>query len=478
LTYKQDKTERKIMNKIFDLVVIGAGPAGYIAAIRASQLGLKVALIEKYKTLGGTCLNVGCIPSKALLQSSEKFYEAKTEFNEHGIELKGLKVDFAKMQERKAGVVQKLSTGISYLMGKNSITVFQGLASFETENFIKIENEKESTVINAKNVMIATGSKPIELPFMKFDEEHILSSTGALALQKLPETMVVIGAGVIGLELGSVYARLGVKVTVLDAEDRILAVMDKDLCKAGQKILESQGLEFKLGVKVKSCQVVDGLAHVGYQDSENNIKTIVADKVLVAVGRKPNTAGLNLENAGVELNERGQIIIDEQFKTSQSNIFAVGDCVPGPMLAHKAEEEAIICAEIIAGHHAKMDYSKIPGVVYTNPEIASVGLTQEELEAQGIEFNTGKFNFKGNGRALAMAKDEGFVKILADKTTDRVLGVHIIGANASELIAEAAIALNFASSAEDLAKSVHAHPTLSEVLKEAALDVNNQSLHS
>ena len=465
------------MENIFDLVVIGAGPAGYVGAIRASQLGLKVAIVEKYSTLGGTCLNVGCIPSKALLQSSEKFYSAKHDFEKHGVSAGSLSFDFSKMQTRKDGVVKQLTTGIDYLMQKNKITKFTGLASFESENFIKIENEGKVTLVNAKNVMIATGSKPIELPFMPYDKKVILSSTEALSLSDVPKSMVVIGAGVIGLELGSVYSRLGSDVTVLDAADSILSVMDKDLKKEGQKVLESQGLNFKLGVAVKSCQVVDGKAHIGYEDKDSSLKTIEAEKVLVAVGRKPNTLGLELENAGVELNDRGQVIIDDQFRTTQSNIFAVGDCVPGPMLAHKAEEEAIHCAEIIAGHKAKMNYSTIPGVVYTHPEIASVGLTEDELKESDREFNIGKFNFSANGRAIAMGETTGFVKILSDKVTDRVLGVHIIGPNASELIAEAGIALEFSSSAEDLAKAVHAHPTLSEVLKEAALDANGLALH-
>lgn len=465
------------MTNIFDLVVIGAGPAGYVGAIRASQLGLKVAIIEKYNTLGGTCLNVGCIPSKALLQSSEKFYSAKNEFAEHGVNVGGVSVDFSKMQNRKNDVVKKLTTGIDYLMQKNKVTVFTGSASFETENFIKVDHEGKTTLVNAKNVMIATGSKPIELPFMPYDKKVILSSTEALSLDDLPKSMVVIGAGVIGLELGSVYSRLGCEVTVLDATDSILSVMDKDLRKEGKKVLESQGINFNLGVSVKSCQVVDGQAHIGFEDKDSNLKTITADKVLVAVGRKPNTLGLELSNAGVELNDRGQVVIDDQFRTSQPNVFAVGDCVPGPMLAHKAEEEAIHCAEIIAGHKAKMNYSTIPGVVYTHPEIASVGLTQQELEEAGKDFNIGKFGFNANGRAVAMGQTEGFVKILSDKITDRVLGVHIIGPNASELIAEAGIALEFSSSAEDLAKAVHAHPTLSEVLKEAALDANGLALH-
>lgn len=465
------------MTNIFDLVVIGAGPAGYVGAIRASQLGLKVAIIEKYNTLGGTCLNVGCIPSKALLQSSEKFYSAKNEFAEHGVNVGGVSVDFSKMQNRKNDVVKKLTTGIDYLMQKNKVTVFTGSASFETENFIKVDHEGKTTLVNAKNVMIATGSKPIELPFMPYDKKVILSSTEALSLDDLPKSMVVIGAGVIGLELGSVYSRLGCEVTVLDATDSILSVMDKDLRKEGKKVLESQGINFNLGVSVKSCQVVDGQAHIGFEDKDSNLKTITSDKVLVAVGRKPNTLGLELSNAGVELNDRGQVVIDDQFRTSQPNVFAVGDCVPGPMLAHKAEEEAIHCAEIIAGHKAKMNYSTIPGVVYTHPEIASVGLTQQELEEAGKDFNIGKFGFNANGRAVAMGQTEGFVKILSDKVTDRVLGVHIIGPNASELIAEAGIALEFSSSAEDLAKAVHAHPTLSEVLKEAALDANGLALH-
>lgn len=465
------------MTNIFDLVVIGAGPAGYVGAIRASQLGLKVAIIEKYNTLGGTCLNVGCIPSKALLQSSEKFYSAKNEFAEHGVNVGGVSVDFSKMQNRKNDVVKKLTTGIDYLMQKNKVTVFTGSASFETENFIKVDHEGKTTLVNAKNVMIATGSKPIELPFMPYDKKVILSSTEALSLDDLPKSMVVIGAGVIGLELGSVYSRLGCEVTVLDATDSILSVMDKDLRKEGKKVLESQGINFNLGVSVKSCQVVDVQAHIGFEDKDSNLKTITADKVLVAVGRKPNTLGLELSNAGVELNDRGQVVIDDQFRTSQPNVFAVGDCVPGPMLAHKAEEEAIHCAEIIAGHKAKMNYSTIPGVVYTHPEIASVGLTQQELEEAGKDFNIGKFGFNANGRAVAMGQTEGFVKILSDKVTDRVLGVHIIGPNASELIAEAGIALEFSSSAEDLAKAVHAHPTLSEVLKEAALDANGLALH-
>ena len=459
----------------FDLIVIGAGPAGYVAAIRAAQLGMKTALIEKHSSLGGTCLNVGCIPSKALLDSSEKFELAQHHFGEHGITVSDVKADIPTMVKRKQGVVDKMTQGINFLMKKNKVTVINGWATLSGKNSVKVDDKDE---YQAKNILIAAGSDVIELPFAKFDGEHIISSTEALELQEVPQHLIVIGAGVIGLELGSVWRRLGAKVSVIDVADKPLAVMDSDLGKEAQKLFTKQGLEFYMNSKVSGVNVEDGNVNVEFEDNAGEVKKLNGDKVLVAVGRKPNTKGLNLEAAGVEVDERGFIKVDEHFKTSCDSIFAVGDCAPGPMLAHKGEEEGVACVEMLSGQNPHINYDCIPWVVYTAPEVSGVGKTEEQLKEAGIEYNVGKFNFLANGRAVAMAESNGFVKVLADKKTDKLLGVHMIGHNVSEMIHEAVAIMEFGGSAEDMARMVHAHPTMSEATKEAALAVDGRAIHS
>ena len=457
----------------FDLIVIGAGPAGYVAAIRGSQLGLKVALVEKEKSLGGTCLNVGCIPSKALLNSSEKYESAHHHFADHGVEVGQVKLDLGKMLKRKDGVVAKLTGGIGMLMQKNKVKVFQGTASFKDANTVYIDGKEE---VRAKNILIAAGSVPVELPHMKFDHKNIIDSTDALSLGAVPKHLVVVGAGVIGLELGSVWRRLGAKVTLIDLEDELLVTMDKDLRKTALKTFEKQGLEFILGAKVSGQKVTKAGVELSYETKDGKTHTITGDKVLVSVGRRANTQSLGLEAVGVKT-ERGVIEINKDYQTSVPSIYAVGDCVPGPMLAHKGSEEGVVAVEKIAGHFGHLNYNAIASVVYTHPEIAGVGLSEEQAKAAGHEVKIGKFSFAANGRALAVAEDDGFVKIVADKKTDRLLGMHIISANASELIAEGALAVEFAASAEDVARAVHAHPTMAETIKEAALAVDKQQIH-
>lgn len=460
--------------KEFDLVVIGAGPAGYVAAIRGAQLGLSVALVEKNKSLGGTCLNVGCIPSKAMLESSHQFEAAGHHLADHGINVSGLKLDLKKMLSRKDAVVEKLTGGIAMLMKKNKIEVFHGAAVFKEKNTIEVGGKETLT---GKNILIATGSTPIELPHMKFDHETVIDSTDALSLASVPKNMVVVGAGVIGLEMGSVWRRLGAKVTLIDLEDEILGVMDKDLRKAAMKSFRDQGLEFIMGAKVSGCKTTKTGARLTYEDKDGKEHTIKGDKVLVSVGRRPNTDKLGLAEAGVKTDNRGFIQIDENYKTSADGIYAVGDCVPGPMLAHKGSEEGVAAVEKIAGHFGHVNYNAIAWVVYTHPEVSGVGLTEDEAREKGLDYKVGKFSFAANGRALAMGETEGFVKIIADKKTDRLLGMHAFGANASELIAEGAIAIEFAGSAEDIARAVHAHPTMSESTKEAALAVDGAQIH-
>ncbi len=457
----------------FDVLVIGAGPAGYVAAIRAAQLGFNTALVEKDKTLGGTCLNVGCIPSKALLDSSEKFHAVQHAYSDHGIGVSGVKLDLAAMIKRKDGVVSKLTGGVAMLMKKNKITVLQGAAEFTDSKTVKVGKDSHS----AKHIIIATGSVPVELPFAKFNGDTIISSTEALSLNKVPKHLVVIGAGVIGCELGSVWHRLGAQVTLVDMAPSLMPVMDGDLGKAAQKTFEAQGLNFELGVKVLDVKATKTGATVLVEKDGKPVE-IKGDKVLVAVGRRANTENLNLQAAGVNANERGVIAVGEHYQTNVEGIYAIGDCTPGPMLAHKGEEEGVACVERLAGIAGHVNYNCIPWVVYTAPELAGVGLTSEQCKEQGIKVNVGKFSFAANGRALAADVGEGFVKMIADAKTDRILGVHMFGHHVSELIAEVAVAMEFGASAEDIARSVHAHPTMSEATKEAALAVDKRALHA
>ncbi|MDD9911994.1 MAG: dihydrolipoyl dehydrogenase [Alphaproteobacteria bacterium] len=459
----------------FDLIVIGAGPAGYVAAIRAAQLGMNTCLVEARKSLGGTCLNVGCIPSKALLQSSEKYEEANTHLQDHGITVSKPKLDLATMIGRKDGVVKQLTGGIEMLMKKNKITVKQGWASFKGANTITLDDGKED--ISAKNILIAAGSEPVELPFAKYDHNVVVDSTDALSFESVPKHLVVIGAGVIGLELGSVWRRLGAEVTLIDVAERPLMVMDGDLSKTTLKIFEKQGLKFNLGAKVQEIKTTKTGATLTLENAKGETETLKADKVLVSVGRRANTDKLNLDAAGIKTDERGVIQVNEQYQTSVPSVYAVGDCAPGPMLAHKGEEEGVACVEMLAGQKPHVNYNCIPWVVYTHPEVAGVGLTQEQCKEQNIPVKAGKFNFAASGRALAMGVGEGFVKVLAHAETDEVLGVHIIGPGAAELIAEAAIAMEFKASAEDIARTCHAHPTLAETIKEAALATDKRAIH-
>ena len=461
--------------KTFDLIIIGAGPAGYVAAIRGAQLGLNVALVEKDTSLGGTCLNVGCIPSKALLNSSEKFEAVQHHFAEHGINVTGIKLDLKTMLARKDAVVEKLTGGIKMLMQKNKVTVINGWATVTDGTTVSIDNSKET--LKAKNILIATGSTPVELPHMKFDGKNIINSTDALSLNDVPKHLIVVGAGVIGLEMGSVWRRLGAKVTLIDLEAELLVMMDKDLRKAALRSFEKQGLQFILGAKVVDQKTTKDGIELTYEDKENKAHKIMGDKVLVCVGRRPNTNNLGLKEAGIEVDNRGFIKIDENYKTSIPTVYAVGDCVPGPMLAHKGSEEGVAAVEKIAGHFGHVNYNAIASVVYTEPEIAGVGFTEDEAKEKGHEIKVGKFNFAANGRALAAATEEGFVKIIADKKTDKLLGMHAFGTNASELIAEGAVAIEFSASAEDIARTVHAHPTMSETTKEAALAVDKLQIH-
>ena len=460
----------------FDLVVIGAGPGGYVGAIRAAQLGLKTAVIEKDKTYGGTCLNVGCIPSKALLQSSEFYHEALHDFAGHGIKLESVKLDLQAMMARKNKIVSDLTGGIEFLFKKNKITGIKGLGKIINANTIEVTDANGTKVqIGARNIMIATGSVPVELPFLKFDEKSILSSTGALALDYVPKEMIVVGGGVIGLEMGSVWARLGSKVTVVEYADKICSMMDQDCINVLLRSLKKLGVSFLTSAKVTGSRSVGGRVELDYESlSDGKKASIQGDVVLVSTGRKPFTEGLGLENVGIEKDDRGRIKIDHHYRTNVPNVFAVGDVVIGPMLAHKAEEEGVAVAEILATGHGHVNYKTVPSVIYTHPEVASVGLTEEQARAEGFEPVTGKFLFAANGRAKARGATEGFVKIVADKRTDRILGGHIVGVSASELLGEIVVAMEFGGSSEDLARSFHSHPTLSEVVREAALAVDKR----
>jgi dihydrolipoamide dehydrogenase len=457
----------------FDVVLIGAGPGGYICAIRAAQLGMKVAVIEKDKTLGGTCLNVGCIPSKALLESSEIFSGALHDFANHGVDIPTVKLDLAKMQARKSKIVSDLTGGIAYLFKKNKIEWIKGLGKITSPTTIEVTGEGGKQTITTKNIVIATGSVPNSLPGVEFDEKVVVSSTGALALDKVPKNMVVIGGGVIGLELGSVWCRLGAKVTVIEYTDHICGAMDLQITKKLQQILQKQGLEFHMSSKVTGVKSSGKGATVSFEKMETKEQVnLEADVVLVATGRRAFSDGLGLEEMGIEKDKRGIVQVNEHYQTKFPNVYAIGDVIPGPMLAHKAEEEGVAVAEIIAGQAGHVNYNTCPGIVYTWPEVAAVGKTEEELKAAGIEYKVGTFPFTPNGRAKAMGMTEGLVKILADKKTDKVLGVHIVGPRASDLIAEAVTAMEFSASAEDIARTFHGHPTLSEVMREAALNVD------
>ncbi|HCF04103.1 dihydrolipoyl dehydrogenase [Flavobacterium sp.] len=463
----------------FDVVIIGSGPGGYVSAIRCAQLGFKTAIIEKYSTLGGTCLNVGCIPSKALLSSSHHYAEI-AHFAEHGIELSGeVKVNLEKMIARKQAVVDQTSGGINYLMDKNKVTVFNGLGSFVDATHVAIAKaDGTSETIEGKNIIIATGSKPSSLPFIKIDKERIITSTEALALKEVPKHLVIIGGGVIGIELGQVYLRLGAQVSVVEFMDRIIPGMDSSLSKELTKVLKKQGMKFYTSHKVQSVERTGDVVTVKAENAKGEIITLEGDYSLVSVGRRPYTDGLNADKAGVKISDRGQVDVNDHLQTSASNIYAIGDVVRGAMLAHKAEEEGTMVAEIIAGQKPHIDYNLIPGVVYTWPEVAAVGQTEEQLKASGVEFKSGSFPFKALGRARASGDLDGFVKILADAKTDEVLGVHMIGARTADLIAEAVTAMEFRASAEDVSRMSHAHPTFAEAIKEAALAAtDNRALH-
>lgn len=466
--------------KEFDVVVIGSGPGGYICAIRCAQLGMKVAIIEKYKALGGTCLNVGCIPSKAWLDSSEKYHELLHSFKDHGISTKDVALDFGVMRDRVKKVVSDVSGGINFLMKKNKIEVFNGLGSFVDAHTVAVKGDKETTEIKAKKIVIATGSKPSNLPGITIDKERIITSTEALVLKELPKKLIVIGGGVIGLELTSVFRRLGSEVTVIEFADSIISTMDGELSKGLHKILKRDGVEFVLGHGVTEVNSSEGKVTVKAKDknTQNEI-TFEGDYCLVAVGRRAFTDGLNLEAAGIKSDNRGRVETNIHLQTNVSHIYAIGDVVKGAMLAHKAEEEGVMVAEIMAGQKPHIDYNLIPGVVYTWPEVASVGQTEEQLRAANREYKSGSFPFKASGRARASNESDGFVKVLADKKTDEILGVHMIGPRCADLIGEAVLAMEYRASAEDVARISHAHPTYSESLKEACLAATDKrSLNS
>ncbi len=463
----------------FDVVVIGSGPGGYVAAIRAAQLGLKTACVEKHSALGGTCLNVGCIPSKALLQASEEYAHVGKALKRHGVMVEGLSLDLAAMMGHKDKVVGDLTKGIAHLFKKNDIARFEGLGALGAPGEVVVSaGDGSETVLGAGATIIASGSATASLPGIEIDEKRILSSTGALALGEVPGHLAVVGAGYIGLEMASVWGRLGAKITVIEFLDRILPGMDGELAAQFQKLLRRQKMKFKLSTKVTGAKSgKNGVTLAMEPVASGEAETLEADAVLVAVGRIPYTEGLGLEQAGVALDKGGRIEVDENFATNIAGVFAIGDVIKGPMLAHKAEDEGVAAAEIIAGQKSHVNYSATPGVVYTQPEVATVGQTEEQLQDAGIDYNAGSFPFMANGRARAMLATDGFVKILADAASDRILGVHIIGAGAGTLIAEAVLAIELGASAEDLARTCHAHPTLSEAIKEAALDVDERAIH-
>jgi dihydrolipoamide dehydrogenase len=462
------------MSDSFDLIVIGSGPGGYVCAIRAAQLGLKVACVEKRETLGGTCLNIGCIPSKALLQSSENFAEAMHKLADHGVMVEGVKLDLAKMQARKGEVVAANVKGVEFLFRKNKVTWLKGAGRIVSPGQVEVAGEIHA----AKNIVIATGSESTPLRGVEVDEKRIVTSTGALELDSVPGHLVVIGGGVIGLELGSVWQRLGAQVTVIEYLDRLIPGMDADIAKQTERVLGKQGLKFKLKSKVTGAvQDKDGVTLTVEPAAGGAAEDVKADVVLLSIGRRSFTEGLGLAEVGVAVDDRGRVVTNQHFATNIPGIYAIGDCIAGAMLAHKAEDEGVAVAEILAGQASHVNYNAIPAVIYTWPEVASVGATEEELKDQGVAYKAGKFPFTANGRARAMNSMDGFVKILADATSDKVLGAHIIGPDAGTLIAEIALAIEFGASAEDIARTSHAHPTLSEAVKEAALGVAGRALH-
>ncbi|HCX23529.1 MAG: dihydrolipoyl dehydrogenase [Flammeovirgaceae bacterium] len=462
----------------YDVTVIGSGPGGYVAAIRAAQLGFKTAIIEKYPTLGGTCLNVGCIPSKALLDSSEHFHNAEHTFKEHGIDIPKPKVNIKQMIARKADVVKQNVEGISFLMKKNKIDVHQGVGSFKDKNTVVITSDEGKKEITSEKIIIATGSKPASLPFIKLDKKRVITSTEALELKEVPKHMIVIGGGVIGMELGSVYARLGAKVSVVEYLDNLIPSMDGTMGKELQKSLKKLGFDIFTSHKVTAVEAKGKEVTVKAENKKGETIELKGDYCLVSIGRKPYTEGLGLENVGIKTTERGQIEVDDHLKTSVDNIWAIGDVVKGAMLAHKAEEEGVFVAEQFAGQKPHINYNLIPGVVYTWPEVASVGFTEEQLKEKGVKFKTGKFPYKALGRARASMDLDGLVKVLADQQTDEILGIHIIGARAADMIAAGVTAMEFRASAEDISRMSHAHPTYMEAVKEACLAAtDNRPLH-
>ena len=466
------------MSEKFQAIVIGGGPGGYVCAIRLSQLGIKTACVESRGSLGGTCLNIGCIPSKSLLNLSENFHKVK-HFSNLGIEIRTVKLNLEKMMKNKDKVVNILTKGIEFLFKKNKVTHYKGTGSFKSATQVSIiDDKKKETIIDSDKIIISTGSEPISLPGVKFDEKVIVSSTGALALSKVPKKMVIVGAGYIGLEMGSVWSRLGSEVHVVEFLDHITPGMDKEISKEFMKILQKQGINFHLQTKVNSIKKNNKGAVVSTTNKDGKKINFECDVVLVSVGRKPNTKNLNLDAIGIALDDKKRVKVDKNFQTNVKNIYAIGDVIEGPMLAHKAEEEGIAIAELIAGQSGHVNYSIIPGVVYTSPEVASIGKTEEQLKDLNQKYKVGKFPFMANSRAKAINETDGFVKILAEEKTDKVLGVHIIGSHAGEMIAQIAIAMEFGASSEDIARTCHAHPTFSEAIKEAALSVDKRPIHS
>ena len=466
------------MSDKFQAVVIGGGPGGYVCAIRLAQLGFKTACIESRGSLGGTCLNVGCIPSKSLLNLSEEFYKAQ-HLSSKGIEIGEVKLNLSKMMKSKDKAVTVLTKGVEFLLKKNKVTYFKGTGSFRSKNEVSIKDDKnQETTIHADKIIIATGSIPVSLPGVEFDEKVIVSSTGALKLEKVPKKMVVVGGGYIGLEMGSVWSRLGTEVHVVEFLDHITSGMDKEISNEFMKILKKQGISFHMQHKVENIRKSKSGIIISTRDKDGNNKDFDCDVVLISVGRKPNTNGLNLEKIGVELDDKKRVKINKSFQTNIDNVYAIGDVITGPMLAHKAEDEGIAVAENIAGQSGHVNYDTIPGVVYTTPEVATIGKTEEQLKNQNIKYKIGKFSFMANSRAKAIDDAEGFVKILADEKTDKVLGAHLIGPHVGELIAEIGVAMEFGASSEDIARTCHAHPTFSEAVKEAALSVDKRAIHS
>ena len=467
------------MQKSFDVIVIGGGPGGYVCAIRSAQLGFKTACIESRGTLGGTCLNVGCIPSKSLLNLSENYHKAQREFNGLGIEANSIKLNLSKMMSNKNKSVLTLTKGVEYLFKKNKITYLKGNGSISSQNIVTVVDEfKKKSNYQTKNIVISTGSIPASLPEIKIDEKIIVSSTGALSFNKVPKELIIIGGGYIGLEMGSVWKRLGSNVTVVEFLDHIIPGMDSDISTEFLKILKKQGINFKLNSKVTAVSTVKDQAVVDFTNNESaKRERIQTDKVLIAVGRKPNIEGLNLTKIGIKKDTQGRIQVNKKFQTKFENIYAIGDVIPGPMLAHKAEDEGIAVAEIIAGQAGHVNYDVIPAVIYTSPEVAAVGKTEEQLKKEKIKYKVGKFPFLANSRARVNNETEGFVKIIADEKSDKVLGAHMIGSHVGTMIAEAALAMEFGASSEDIARTCHAHPTHTEAIKEAALAVDNRPIH-